>query len=242
LLPELPEYVGLDALRDLTSLALQKGYTVLDVKGDGNCLFRAVSKSLKNNAPYVSHTHEQLRAMVVKYLKNNKDFLNMYLPYVSENDATASSYIEKMSRPGTWGDLICLKTLSVVLKIQFKILILNIGGFQLVSQEDTYITVIPLGFVNDQHYTGLKRLSANTTAPTPNRVTPSIVPEPVVSSRQPPSSLQPLDDGGSFKKVKPLSSVTELLEIMEKVKPYLFDDISQLQKADSQIMVSLGVM
>jgi hypothetical protein len=41
--------------------------------------------------------------------------------------------------------------------------------------------------------------------------------------------------------VKPLSSINELLDIMDKVKPYVYDDISQLQKAERQIMVSLGM-
>ena len=40
---------------------------------------------------------------------------------------------------------------------------------------------------------------------------------------------------------KPVASVNDLLKIMDTVKPYIYDDIAQLEKANQQIMVSLGM-
>ncbi|CCV01688.1 Putative ubiquitin thioesterase, Virion core protein [Invertebrate iridescent virus 22] len=345
--PDLPVYIGINADKDLEILANEFNYRVVQVKGDGNCLFRAVSKSLKLNENK-SYSHEALRAMVITYLKKNKDFLEPYLEYVTESGDTTPEeyqknvkrYIKNMSKSGTWGDFICLKVLSEELKVQFNLLILNTRQFQLISNDDSFTTLIPLGFIDDYHYTALVPINVSEIPLPPSvqpsirpsvqpsirpsvqpsirpsvqpsirpsvqpsirpSVQPSIVPPSIPSIKPsiqpsvvppsiqpsirpsiqpsvvppsiqpsirpsiqpsvvPPSiqpsirpsiqpSIKPQPSKGIapkipppvFKKVKPLSSVNELLEIMDKVKPYVFDDISQLQKAERQIMVSLGM-
>jgi hypothetical protein len=225
-----------------------------------------------------------LRAMVVEYLKDHPDFLETYLEYVTESGETtpeeyaknAKRYIQAMSKSGTWGDLICLKVLSELLKVQFNLLILNTRRFQLISNNDAYTTIVPLGFIDDYHYTALVPLErvppllastpSSIMVPSasirPSSIRPSIVPpQPSIApsikpSIRPsvvpmpsmePSIVVPISDIAPkipppvFGKVKPLSSVNELLELMDKVKPYVYDDISQLQKAERQIMVSLGM-
>jgi hypothetical protein len=147
-----------------------------------------------------------------------------------------------MAKSGTWGDFICLKALSEILKVQFNLLILNTGTFQLISNNDMYSTLIPLGFIDDYHYTALVPIQ-----PLPS-VQPSVVPGSVSTTQKRPLTIVPATPSIApqlpapiFSKVKQLSSVNELLDIMDKVKPYVYDDISQLQKADRQIMVSLGM-
>ncbi|CCV01856.1 Putative ubiquitin thioesterase,Virion core protein [Invertebrate iridescent virus 22] len=316
--PDLPVYIGINADKDLEILANEFNYRVVQVKGDGNCLFRAVSKSLKLNENK-SYSHEALRAMVITYLKKNKDFLEPYLEYVTESGDTTPEeyqknvkrYIKNMSKSGTWGDFICLKVLSEELKVQFNLLILNTRQFQLISNDDSFTTLIPLGFIDDYHYTALVPINVSEIPLPPSvqpsirpsvqpsirpsvqpsirpsvqpsirpsvqpsirpsvqpsivppsirpSIQPSVVPPSIPSIRpsiqpsvvppsiqpsirpQPTPSIAPKIPPPVFKKVKPLSSVNELLEIMDKVKPYVFDDISQLQKAERQIMVSLGM-
>ena len=48
------------------------------VKGDGNCLFRAVADQIANH-PRRGHpiTHQMLRFTVVNYLKNNKEEMHV---------------------------------------------------------------------------------------------------------------------------------------------------------------------
>jgi len=62
---------------------------------------------------------------------------------------------------------------------------------------------------------------------------------PVVPSITP--KIAPKIPPPIFGKVKEVSSVNQLLEIMDKVTPLVYDDISQLKKAERQIMVSLGM-
>jgi hypothetical protein len=281
--PDLPKYTGKHADRDLEILAHEHNFESVPVKGDGNCLFRAISKSLRLNQN-MRYTHEMLRAMVVEYLKDHPDFLETYLEYVTESGETtpeeyaknAKRYIQAMSKSGTWGDFICLMVLSELLKVQFNLLILNTRNFQLISNNDAYTTIVPLGFIDDYHYTALvplKRvppLLASKPPPSimvpsasirPSSIRPSIVSQPSIApsikpSIRPsvvpmpsmePSIAVPISDIAPkipppvFGKVKPLSSVNELLELMDKVKPYVYDDIFQLQKAERQIMVSLGM-
>jgi hypothetical protein len=306
------EYKGLEADRNLDALAKKNNYKVVDVVGDGNCLFRAISKSLRLNYN-LKYNHRILRSMVAEYLSENKKFVEPYLEYVTRNSQiTPEQYIEYISKDGQWGDIICLKVLSEILKVKFNLLILSNQNFQLVSNDDSYTTIVPLGYIDNKHYTCLvpidkpiqptlpsirpsvvpppppepkvpppsirPSVKPSVVPPTPPEpkvpppsirppsVKPSVVPPPPPEPEVPPPSIRPPSVKPSvvppppepevpptqvppppqvppptFGSVKPLSSVNELLEIMDRVKPYVYDDISQLQKAEKQIMISLGM-
>ena len=272
--PDLPVYTGSNAEKDLENLAQSFDYKVVQVKGDGNCLFRSVSKSLKLNLN-IKYNHKELRQMVVDYLKNNTEILDLYLEYVTssgettpeEHQKNVKKYIKNMAESGIWGDFICLKVISEILMVKLNLLILNSKQFQIISNDDSFVDVVPLGFIDDYHYTALVPLETQpsiapsikpSVAPSikPSvapSIKPSVVPSikpSVVPSIKPikpsvaPSikpSVAPNIPQPVFSKVKPLSSVNELLEIMDKVKPYVYDDISQLKNAERKIMVSLGM-
>jgi hypothetical protein len=289
-------------------LAHENNYEVVPVKGDGNCLFRAVSKSLKLNHNR-NYRHEELRSMVVEYLSNNPEFLELYLEYVVEPSKTPrmtpKEYLKKMAKPKTWGDFICLITLSEILQVQFNLLILNTRSFQIISNNDAFTAVVPLGFIDDYHYTALVPLEsvrpgpsiapsvrpgpsiapsvrpgpsiapsvrpgpsiAPSVRPGPSiapsvipgpSIAPSVIPGPSIapSVRPGPSiapslkpsvvpkltpSIAPKIPPPVFGPVKPLSSTRELLEEADKVHPYVREDISQLARAEEQILVSLGM-
>ena len=67
----------------------------------------------------------------------------------------------------------------------------------------------------------------------------------IESPIMPPTQIEPSRtlyiEPPVFKPVKPVASVNDLLKIMDTVKPYIYDDIAQLEKANQQIMVSLGM-
>jgi hypothetical protein len=268
----LPEYTGKNANIDLEELANSFNLEVVQVKGDGNCMFRAVSKSLKLmlNQRY---KHEELRNMAVKYLKDNPSFVEPYFEYVTDKEFTQKNvdkYIKKMALLSTWGDIIGLKVLSEILKVRFDILVLNTRNFQNVSNDDAFTTTIPLGFIDDYHYTALKQTSTvqlpwvkPSAVPSVKpfavpsavpSVKPSAVPSvkpsavPSVKPSAVPSvkpsavpSIAPNIPPPVFGKAKPISNVNELLELMDKVKPLVYDDIAKLLQAEKQIMVSLGM-
>jgi hypothetical protein len=242
---DLPAYTGNSPDDDLKNLASQHGYDMIQVKGDGDCMFRAISASLEwATADGKKYSRKILRSMVVDYLELNPSFLDPYLPYVTEQaNITPAQYIENLKKTSTWGDLVCLKVLSKLLKVAFNLLILNTETFQTVAESDLYQSMIPLGFIDEYHYTGLRRKrEAVKVAVDTNfvvKMRPSVVPE-VVAPEPPAPSAKP-SASTVFLKGKPLVSVKELLDIMDKVRPYVHEDIYQLQKADRQIMVSLGM-
>ena len=92
--PDLPVYTGSNAEKDFENLAQSFDYKVVQVKGDGNCLFRSVSKSLKLNLN-IKYNHKELRQMVVDYLKNNTEILDLYLEYVTSSGETTPEEHQK---------------------------------------------------------------------------------------------------------------------------------------------------
>ena len=175
--PDLPVYTGSNAEKDLENLAQSFDYKVVQVKGDGNCLFRSVSKSLKLNLN-IKYNHKELRQMVVDYLKNNTEILDLYLEYVTssgettpeEHQKNVKKYIKNMAESGIWGDFICLKVISEILMVKLNLLILNSKQFQIISNDDSFVDVVPLGFIDDYHYTALVPLE------TQPSIAPSIKP------------------------------------------------------------------
>jgi hypothetical protein len=288
----------------LEELAQKFGYKVVQVPKDGNCQFNAISASLKltGGAQFKSYNHQKLRSMAVKYLKRVDDIVQLYLPAVRPDLPTDSpeqlhksikKYLKQLEMDGTWGDSISLLTLSEIFKVKFNLLMLNTKNFQFVSNDDSFTTIIPLGFIDDYHYTALEKLPKKIigqpipiqprtpptpqprtpptpqprtpptpqprTPPTPQPRTPPIQPrmplaqiEPsrmpltqIESPIMPPTQIEPSRtlyiEPPVFKPVKPVASVNDLLKIMDTVKPYIYDDIAQLEKANQQIMVSLGM-
>ena len=293
----------------LEELAQKFGYRVVQVPKDGNCQFNAISASLKltGGAQFKSYNHQKLRSMVVKYLKKVDDIVRLYLPAVRPDLPTDSpeqlhksikKYLKQLEMDGTWGDSISLLTLSEIFKVKFNLLMLNTKNFQFVSNDDSFTTIIPLGFIDDYHYTALEKLPKKIigqpipiqprtpptpqprtpptpqprtpptpqprtpptpqprtpptpqprTPPTPQprtplaQIEPSRMPEsPIMPPTQIEPSRTPYIEPPVFKPVKPVASVNDLLKIMDTVKPYIYDDIAQLEKANQQIMVSLGM-
>jgi hypothetical protein len=270
----LKEYRGTNGQAKLLNLSVNYGYDMIDVKGDGNCLFRAVSKSLRLNYA-IKISYRKLRQDSVDYLDSHRELLDIYLPYLSKLPQEA--YLVKMSKDGEWGNVLSLLSLSEVLKVQFNVLSVEFGSFIKVGK--FYNKIIPLGFIDEFHYTALVQSQSRVPAPSakPSRVPspapsakpshvpslkPSRVPSPapfrvlsvapsVRPSRVPsptpslkPSrvpSVAPQIPPPIFGKPKQLASVNELLELMDKARPYIYDDISQLKKADRQILISLGM-
>ena len=65
-------------------------------------------------------------------------------------------YIKNISKPGTWGDFICLRVLSEILKVKFNLLILNTRNFQVISNNDTFkplmVTEEAMKIADEQYY------------------------------------------------------------------------------------------
>ena len=93
-----------DEEEDFQILLLQSNLQIKEVKGDGNCLFRAVSDQVYGTDQY----YELLREKCMDYLVIMRRFFE---PYIGEN---FDEYIKEKRKNQTWGDDIELEALSEI--------------------------------------------------------------------------------------------------------------------------------
>jgi hypothetical protein len=79
-----------------------KGLHVIEIDGDGNCLFRAISHQVYLNEDH----HEELRARVVDHLLAHQQRFALFC----ETDFHA--YIQELRQLGTWGDELEIRALE----------------------------------------------------------------------------------------------------------------------------------
>lgn len=82
------------------------GMHVIEIEGDGNCLFRALSHQLYLNEEY----HEQLRYFCVEHLKKHQKRFEKFMCDVKFED-----YCEEMAKKGTWADDIEIRVMEEIL-------------------------------------------------------------------------------------------------------------------------------
>lgn len=76
---------------------------------DGNCLFRSIADQIYGD----SNKHSDLRQRVIKYMKENEEYIKLFI----DDDSTFDDYVELMSSDGEWGDNVELFCLSQVCHI-----------------------------------------------------------------------------------------------------------------------------
>ena len=67
----------------------------INVHGDGNCFFRALSVALTSD----EEAHKELRKLVIGELKKR---FEVYRKYMDNPNVDQASYIEEMAKSGTW--------------------------------------------------------------------------------------------------------------------------------------------
>lgn len=124
------------------------------IKGDGNCLFRAVEAQLKKLGIFTSHTYESLRKVAVEELGGRQSNLKGFF-----ENGNVGNYLQTMSKDGEWGGEPEIVALASVLKININVVtpsedldraILSYGN----SKDPTIL----LGLCNG-HYCSLEPMS-----------------------------------------------------------------------------------
>ena len=64
----------------LKRTALEKGFTISDNQGEGNCMFFALSEQL-DLIKGIQLPHDELRRTVVQHLRENPRLVSILLPY-----------------------------------------------------------------------------------------------------------------------------------------------------------------
>lgn len=152
-----PEMAALCAVAD------SSGYDVVDVPGDGDCVFAAMSITLMQYGK--NYGKDELRRILAEYIRDHpcvddnmsvwrKDFIDtQYLRLdepISDRDLAWNMYIDRIGLPfrdgGIWGDEIALQGLSEVLDLNITIFYHDGSHVQQYGQARG--TEVGLGFVS----------------------------------------------------------------------------------------------
>lgn len=91
----------------------EEEYESRSIKGDGNCLFRAIAEQIEG---YTQEDHELLREIAVVYLRQNiNDFLEL------QRHDSMEEAIEYMATPGAWGGIFELQVLADFLERDIRV-------------------------------------------------------------------------------------------------------------------------
>ena len=131
----------------LESRLCELGRIPVNVLGDGNCFFRAVSHQLYNTPEY----HLHIRSLGVQHLLHHPEL------YIESNyEYSWQNYMNNMARQGTWADNIIIQAVANSLNITINI-IESDANFSPVTvinpvNTDRQTTNIYIGHVQEYHY------------------------------------------------------------------------------------------
>ncbi len=147
---------------------------IIEIQGDGNCFFRAVSQSLCGTQDY----HTQLRAIAIDYMRKNMQD-SMIASNIVTDKVTFEAYTEKHSQDKEWADDPIISALANALSLKFKIKRTDNQKNITVSaenstqdvllsyQQDHYNTRKPISTNSQDNITLIKEKAKSTSAPTP---------------------------------------------------------------------------
>ena len=137
----------LDPYDNLVAALAKRGLMLVNVPGDGNCQFRAVSDQL-STTKLPPKTYQQLRQEAADYIENK----NLYKEFEGP-DAAQNVYVANMRKPGEWGDNFTL--LALARKYNLTIIVVQDDGsvFKIHDGKQT----ITLGYLRNLHYTSTKK-------------------------------------------------------------------------------------
>lgn len=143
---------------------IQYGLRVLEIDGDGNCLFRAVCDQLEGS----QGNYRQYRNEAIDYIVQNKDD---FAPFI-DDDQTFDEYIEEMSEDGIWGGNLELQALAM--RYRFNVIVHQLDApiFSIANFDQDSVRTIHLSYHLGEHYNSV-RLIGNYSflhRPNPNNI------------------------------------------------------------------------
>lgn len=115
-----------------------RGQSIIQTRGDGNCLFRAISSAIGGE-----FDHEFIRDTIVLAMSTNR---HRWAPFIDE---PIDDYISHMSRNGTWGSDIEIQIAAEIFGVYFTVISMD-GDFTFGTDGPE----IKLAY-NEQHYSRL---------------------------------------------------------------------------------------
>eukprot|EP00771_Trimastix_marina_P000644 gnl/Trimastix_PCT/1667.p1 GENE.gnl/Trimastix_PCT/1667~~gnl/Trimastix_PCT/1667.p1 ORF type:complete len:369 (-),score=39.36 gnl/Trimastix_PCT/1667:18-1124(-) len=158
------------------------GLRLLDVTGDGNCFFSAVSDQLFGG----EHHHSELRSDCMDFVEANAD---SFAPFI-EFEESFSDYVSRMRRSGSWAGNLELQAMSLCKGVD---LVVHRPGGPRWDILNGFGRAIHLGYLCNEHYCSVRPVAGD--APdTPARVElPDVPPLPPRADQtvDPPCSAVP---------------------------------------------------
>lgn len=136
-------------------LLAEYGLHIVEMAGDGNCLFRSIAHQLENNP----NLHMQYRQRIIKYIISKRKHFELFL----EDDEKFEDYIERMKLFGTWGGHHELYAAAQCFRINIEVFQWNapkyiilydptIHGQSLNHHDNSALRTIQLSFHGDCHF------------------------------------------------------------------------------------------
>ena len=147
-----------DHWKDFTNKVMERACTLVDIDGDGNCLFRSISEQIFGN----EFMHKSLRKLCVEYMKANEDTLKFYLDV--DDDMDFEDYVEHMAEDGAWAGYFELYCLCMVLEVNFVVVMHDMNVIQMMHHDKEKTRTFFLAFHDDEpnnipeHYSSLRLL------------------------------------------------------------------------------------
>lgn len=150
--------ISVNSVSLLESRLAELGRIPVNVLGDGNCFFRAVSCQLYNTPDY----HVYIRCLGIQHLLHHPEL------YIESNfEQSWQNYVNNMARQGTWADNIIIQAVANSLNVTINIIESNENFSPITvvhpvnTNRDT--TNIYIGHIQEYHYvSSMQTLNSNT--------------------------------------------------------------------------------
>lgn len=141
----------------LTKRLQSLGLKMVDVAGDGNCQFRALSYQLFGTEA----KHANVRASVVRHMRINASFFSMFF-----EGPEFEAYLKDMAQNATWGDELTLRAAVEAFYINMHVITSSETYWYLVYEPETTVNPVSgsrkkdiyLAYISPVHYSAMALL------------------------------------------------------------------------------------
>jgi hypothetical protein len=199
------------------------GLRIVDMTGDGNCLFRSVCDQMEGSAD----AHGKTRRECVAFLRQ---FSDEFRPFLDTEEQSFDDYCKEMSEDGEWGGNAELQAMSLGFRVNIVIHQLDKPRWEVVNWPLSQKT-IHLSYHNGEHYSSVR--------PREGHKLPSV-------SEAKPSEARPPQNNNNDNNAPPEESVSaEVALVMaatdcgdvEMVKQTLVENLYDVQAAINYILL-----
>ncbi len=121
---------------------------VIEIDGDGNCLYRAISKFFEITYSEIE-THSDIRYNMIVELTN---FEFEYRDFVDEKFKSFTEYIKVHSKDNVWGDNLTVRAISQSYQLNINIYSNNAPVVNFSVNQSKYDSICNLLYLNNNHY------------------------------------------------------------------------------------------